>query len=105
MHTNCFQLQANSSLGIIQSIYFGSLHCSITQVQGTIADVGPVNCLGDVTLKPSGGSLSIMHFEPLFHHGYVVNFQDGTYGRFFTESFVEQSGKITTMNITRQYPF
>jgi len=97
----CLQLRDSSSAPqVIRSIYF--THC-LSSSAGKISDVGPVMCLGAVTVKPSSGYGYVVN--PTRGHGYVVLFSDGSYGRFFIDSWVELGGKITTMYITRQYPF
>lgn len=93
----CFRLYSSSSPQIIWSTYFTG--CSY----GTIADMGLVTCLGEVDHKSiSGYSYAI---NPALHHGYVVYFQDNTYGRFYIDSWVKESSEVTVMNIVRQYPF
>jgi len=93
----CFWLYSSSSPQIIWSTYFTG--CSY----GKIADMGLVSCLGEVDHKPTSGfGYSV---NPVLHHGYVVHFQDSTYGRFFIDSWVKESSEVTAMNIVRQYPF
>jgi surface antigen len=97
-YNNCFQFYFSSGSQTIRSIYFGN-SCTY----GTIADVGIVNCLGQVTDKPSSGF--VYSVTPKVLHGYVVAFPDNTYGRFFIDSWDYQSGQVVSMNIVRQYPF
>jgi hypothetical protein len=99
-YNKCFQLYSTSSPQVIRSIYFTG--CSPAST-GSIADMGLVKCLGDVSTKPASGYFYSL--VPNLHHGYVVSFPDGTFGRFFIESFVKESGQITQLNMTRQYPF
>jgi hypothetical protein len=97
LYNKCFQLFTPQ---VIKSIYFIGCHPNSA---GTIVDIGQVTCLGSISAKPSSGySYSV---APMLHHGYVINFSDGTYGRFFIEAFEQESGQVTKMNITRQYPF
>jgi hypothetical protein len=73
-------------------------------VQGTIADIGTVKCLGGIADKPSTGFVSSTEVKA--NHGYVVKFPDNTYGRFFVVSVDKNSsGQVTNVNITRQYRF
>ena len=100
LYNKCFQLLTTSSPQVIRSIYFFGCNPGST---GTIADMGLVSCLGEVSAKPNSGyAYSVV---PTLHHGYVVSFPDGTFGRFFIEAFVKESGQITKLNMTRQYPF
>jgi hypothetical protein len=97
LYNYCFQLYYSSSTQLIKSIYFNN--CSY----GMIADMGQVSCLGAVTAKPANGFVYTV--APMLNHGYVVSFPDGSYGRFFIDSWTMVSGEITVMNIVRQYPF
>lgn len=97
-YNNCFQFYYSSSGQTIRSIYFETI-CTY----GTLVDVGPVNCLGEVVQKPASGF--VYSLAPKLKHGYVVAFPDNTYGRFFIDSWETQSGEITSLNIIRQYPF
>lgn len=73
-------------------------------VQGTIIDIGDVECLGSIANKPTSGFATSV--EVKVKHGYVVKFPDNTYGRFFVASIGKNSaGQVTTVNITRQYKF
>jgi hypothetical protein len=93
----CFRLFSSSSPQIIWSTYFTG--CSY----GTIADLGQVDCLGEIDQKPTSGYSYAV--KPALHHGYVVHFPDSSYGRFFIDSWVKESTEVTVMNIVRQYPF
>ena len=73
-------------------------------VQGTIADIGTVECLGSIATKPTTGFVSSLEVKA--NHGYVVRFPDDTYGRFFVVSVGKNSsGQVISANITRQYRF
>ena len=71
---------------------------------GSIIDVGKKTCLRDVTEKPEEGW---SYSAPLLlHHGYVIRKSDGTYGRFFIDSWQAGSDdRKTKINIIRQYAF
>jgi hypothetical protein len=97
LYNYCFRLYSSTSPQIIWSSYFTG--CSY----GTIADIGLVACLSDVTHKPTSGYTYAV--RPSLNHGYVVHFPDSTYGRFFIDSWVKESSEVTVMNIVRQYPF
>lgn len=71
-------------------------------ILGEIADVGIVKCLSEVKKPTLGFGATV---TPALHHGYVIRFPDSTYGRFFLDSWIQHSGYIDSMYVTRHYPF
>jgi len=98
----CYEFYAPdaSAAGQIRSLYFNG--CSSTS-SGSIADLGEVSCLGAVNYKPQTGYVYTL--TPKVNHGYVMAFQDGTYGRFYIDSIESQAGQIKIIHMIRQYPF
>ena len=95
----CFQIKwQDSSIEII------SLNLQ-DKIQGEIVDIGEVNCLGEVISKPENGYKDTV--VVLEHHGYVVKFPDGTYGRLYIDSFVESlsSDDVVGIRTVWQYTF
>jgi hypothetical protein len=93
----CFMFQSSTPSWITSIAVQG-------HVRGTIADTGFASCLGDIKEKPASGYANSVEAE--LNHGYVVKFPDNTYARFFIASIEKNSsGKITQINITRQYGF
>ena len=71
---------------------------------GTIVDIGTINCLGNIASKPSTGYTSGVPL--IVDHGYVVRLADGTFGRFYVDSFDPPTGSaVDEVNIIWQYSF
>jgi hypothetical protein len=73
--------------------------------EGIIIDTGMFNCLGNVTDKPVNGYASSVPL--ILDHGYVVWLEDGTFGRFYTDSFTQATNgtAVDEVNIIWQYSF
>lgn len=73
--------------------------------EGVIIDVGLFNCLGNIITKPANGYSSKVPL--ILNHGYVVKLEDGTFGRFYTDSFTELTDSLidNEVNIIWQYSF
>lgn len=94
----CFRFELATNPGVIRSVYVTG------HTFASIIDVGEVECLGEVTTKPTTGWVYVV--VPQLHHGYVVKMADGTIGRFFIDSWeIGSNGLKTKVNITRQYSF
>ncbi len=95
----CFIFNVSGSSVNISSISL------LEGVVGSIIDIGNVDCLGGIDIKPSSGySQSV----PIFiNHGYVAQLADTTFGRLYVDSFVEPSVNNDTLkvNITWQYAY
>lgn len=95
--SGCFRIELESTPAI-QSVYFED------HVYGAVIDVGLKTCLADISEKPTDGFS--YRLEAKLHHGYVVSFPDGSYGRFFIQSWVTNSqGTVSEVNILRQYDY
>ena len=97
---DCFGFQLNQEQPVIQAFYIptsGHTYASIT-------DVGQKSCLAEADERPSTGW---QYSTPIYlHHGYVVKKSNGTYARFFIDSWeTGPDGFISKINILRQYSF
>ena len=80
-----------------------SVSVSPEKAVAVIFDVGEVECLSQVTAKPTSGW--VYSTEAKLHHGYVIRMNDGTYGRLFIDSWKTSGSFVTEVNIIRQYTF
>ena len=101
-YSACFIMQFTTTSQVIQAVDYTSVYPG-TMI-GMIVDLGAVNCLGEVTSKPTSGfSFGVNAIEK---HGYVVKLPDDTYGRLFVDSWTKSStGAVSEINITWQYAF
>lgn len=94
----CFTLEMTTSTPVIRAVNFTGKEL------GMIIDVGEVKCLSDVKVKPVSGYVYALN--AVLGHGYIVKLPDGTYGRFFIDSWRKSTTNVVMeMNITRQYSF
>jgi len=95
---SCLMLELNTTKAAIRAVnYVGK---ELAQIQ----DIGPVKCLSEVKTKPASGYVNTVN--ALLGHGYVIKLSDGTYGRFFIDSWAKSStGAVVEVNIIRQYSF
>ncbi len=94
----CFQIKLKVAEPAFQAIYFDP-----DAVTGAMVDLGEMDCLKRVDKKPATGYLYRVKIN--LHHGYVVKFSDGTFGRFFVDSLEGSATNITKVNLTWQYSF
>jgi len=93
----CFWFHLDVSPPVLQSVYVEGHSIAM------IIDVGAVECLGEVTQKPTTGF--VFATEAIIGHGYVVRMEDGTYGRLFIDSWIVSGGQIVEVNLKRQYAY
>lgn len=93
----CLRFELTANPPSIQSIYFTG------HTYGAIQDAGELNCLSEVTMKPTED----WHYRvPLIlHHGYVMQMADSSYGRIFIHSIDMNGGAMAQITITRQYAY
>jgi len=96
---SCFRFELSGADPVIRSLYK-----TIPSDAPMFFDAGEVQCLSEVTSKISNAWSYALYAQ--LRHGYVVRMADGTYGRFFIDSWIEGSnGRVTQVNIVRQYSF
>ena len=91
----CFQIELSVPEPSFQAVFF-----DLNAVTGAMIDLGEMDCLKKVNRKPVTGYSYRIKIN--LHHGYVVKFSDGTFGRLFVDSF---EGNITKVRFTWQYSF
>lgn len=97
-YNGCLQIQFNPSDNGLECVLFTG-----HPIYGNIADVGKVECLSSIKIKPPNSEYAIR--KPMIEgHGYIMWLSDGTYGRFYLHS-ITSSGDNQTANIVWQYPF
>lgn len=98
----CFEFRLNESFLYAQSIYVPYPDPDPSEAPLMI-DVGPVNCLTEVTQRPQDGWQYTLTIKE--KHGYVFKMKDGSLGRLFIDSWESSGGSITKVSFTRQYPY
>jgi hypothetical protein len=66
----------------------------------SIVDLGEMACIGKATLKPTAGWSTLATVA--LHHGYAIKFEEGSFGRFFVDSFDKNDEGKKQVNIVRQ---
>ncbi len=103
---SCFQEEFNSCVWFHLDVNPPVLQ-SVIVVKGNavayIFDVGEVECLSKVTIKPSSGWVYVTTAK--LHHGYVIKMEDGTYGRLYIDSWEISGSLVSEVNIKRQYAY
>jgi hypothetical protein len=95
---SCFRFDFKNGTPLIQSLY------SVTPSDAPLfKDLGEFECLKNVKEKPLTGFSYVV--EVKLHHGYTIKLSDGSFGRFFIDSWETGSGGVTRVNITRQYSY
>jgi hypothetical protein len=95
---NCFRFDFKNGIPLFQSVKYGS-----SSGAPLFKDMGELQCLKQVTEKPQTGLVAVTEIK--LHHGYAIKLSDGTYGRFFVDSWETGSNGVTIVNITRQYSY
>ena len=95
---SCFTLELTPTKTNIRAVNFAGKELAMIQ------DIGPVTCLSEVKAKPTSGYVYTVNAA--LGHGYVIKLPDGTYGRFFIDSWIKSNTNVVVeINITRQYSF
>jgi hypothetical protein len=98
----CFEFRLTESSVYAQSVYVPYPDPEPSEAPLMI-DVGPVNCLSEVTGRPEDGWQYTVTIKE--KHGYVFKMKDGSLGRLFIHSWETSGGQITKVSFTRQYPY
>lgn len=94
----CFTIELSTTKTVIRAVNFAGKELAV------IIDIGVVKCLSEVKIKPASGY--VYSLNALLGHGYVIKLPDGTYGRFFIDSWQKSNTNgVVEINITRQYSF
>lgn len=97
-YNGCFTLEMTTANPIIRVVNYTGKELAM------IIDIGAVKCLSEVKIKPASGYVYALN--AVLGHGYVIKLPDGTYGRFFIDSWLKSNTNVVVeMNITRQYSF
>lgn len=95
---SCFTLELTTTKTNIRAVNYAGKELAMIQ------DIGPVTCLSEVKTKPI--SAYVYTVNAVLGHGYVIKLPDGTYGRFFIDSWIKPNTNVVVeINITRQYSF
>jgi hypothetical protein len=104
--TNSVSLCFSQTSGCDSDITFSSISNNLFAGGETLGfvDIGEVDCLGEVTTKPTAGFVT--QGSAQIGHGYVTKQIDGTYGRFYAKEYLQStSGGIIGLKINWQYSY
>lgn len=94
----CFALELTATKTVVRAVNYVGRELAVIQ------DIGQVKCLSQVKEKPTSGYVYTVN--ALLNHGYSIKLPDGTYGRFFIDSWMKSTtGTVLEINITRQYSY